>query len=169
MKNDSPIRQEEGQSGQIISARLEALKLVKDWSAGLIVVESTAIAVVGAFLQTVPSGWRLWLVIALLLSLISSIYIGAVAVMGTIPYIAQGLHETPERNIYDYAGGIKRDYLGLANFRLGRLCLLQANLFTLSLILFAIFAVSRERTALEANRVIIEQPVKVEISGSQAR
>ncbi|MDQ3816443.1 MAG: hypothetical protein M3362_01980 [Acidobacteriota bacterium] len=162
---------EEDPVGQLISVRLEALKLIKDWSAGLIVVQSGAIAVVGAFLQTVPSGWRLGLVIILLLSLITSIYIGAVAVIGTIPYIAQTLPEKPECDIYACAGGLEKAYVGkgLTNRNLGQLCLLQARLFTLSLVLFAIFAVSREHPKPEPNHVVVDQPVKVQTSDSAAK
>jgi hypothetical protein len=154
---------------QNITTRLEALKLIKDWSAGLIVVQSTAIAVVGAFLQTVPSGWRLWLVIALLLSLIISIYIGAVAVIGTIPYITQRLPENPDCDIYTHAGGLKTTHKGLATLSLGQLCLWQARLFTISLVLFAIFAVSRERSTPEPSHVILDRPIQVETMDSSAR
>jgi hypothetical protein len=149
-------------STQQISARLEALKLVKEWSAGLIVVQSGAIAVIGAFLQTVPSGWRLGLVIALLALLIFSIFIGAVAVLGTLPYIVQNLPNHPEQDIYDWRGGIEKSLLPFAKLRLGSLCLWQSRLFIMSMILFAIFAVSREHSAPEATHFVIDQPVKVQ-------
>ncbi len=162
---------QEDPTGQHISVRMEALKLIKDWSAGLIVVQSGAIAVVGAFLQTVPSGWRLVLVVILLLSLIASIYIGAVAVIGTIPSIAQTLPEKPDCDIYACVGKLQRSYFGArwANRKLGDLCMLQARLFTLSLILFAIFAVSRERAEPGPNHVVIDTPVRVQTSDGSAK
>src|SRR5947209_5146856 len=119
-------------SNQQLTARLEALKLVKEWSTGLIVVQSGAIAVIGAFLQNVPTGWRLILVIALLASLIASIYIGAVALLGTIPYIAQNIPKHPEQDIYYWEGGLEKTRFSLGNLRLGSMCLWQSRLFTLS-------------------------------------
>jgi hypothetical protein len=125
-----------------IAVRVEALKLVKDWSAGLIVVQSGAIAVIGALLKTVPTGGLLILVILLFTSLIASIYIGAVAVNGTIPYIVQILPTQKNCDIYAQKGGLKSKS-GLTHFTLGKLCLLQARIFIVSLILFAVFAIWR--------------------------
>jgi len=115
-----------------ISARLEALKLVKDWSSGLVVVQSGAVAVIGALLKSVPSGWSFWLVIALLASLILSIWMGAVSVAGTIPYIVQKLPGDPDLDIYAQQGG-------MGGPKLGTQCLCQSGLFILSLILFGVF------------------------------
>jgi hypothetical protein len=95
-----------------ITARLEALKLVKEWSSGLVVVQSGAIAVIGAVFKTVPTGWSLALVIVLLVTLISSIYVGAVAVAGTVPYIVQSLPTNPDGDIYEQTGGMGGPALG---------------------------------------------------------
>lgn len=150
---------------QDIQVRLEALKLIKDWSAGLIVVQSGAIAVVGALLKAVPTGWPLALVIVLLFSLIASIYMGAVSVIGTVPYIAQNLTKDPQCDIYAQSGGIAKGPLG--TLTLGRLCLLQTHLFVVSLLLFGIFAVFRQPTG--PDRVAIEQPIRVLTSDDSTR
>jgi len=118
--------------------RLEALKLVKDWSTGLLFVQSAAIGVVGALCEKhSPHGWLLGLTVALFASLVSSIYLGAVCVVGTLPAIAQRLPENPGCDIYAERGGLRRGFRPT----LGKYCLWQAQLFILSLILFAVFAI----------------------------
>lgn len=126
---------------QLVSVRTDALKLVKEWSAALIVVQSGIIAVVGALIKTPPTGKLLWLIIVLFVTLIGAIYVGAVAVLGTVPYIVQGLPDRPNCDIYSQTGGIKRGRI--ARLPLGRLCLLQARLFVLTLVLFALFVMLR--------------------------
>lgn len=150
---------------QDIQVRLEALKLIKDWSAGLIVVQSGAIAVVGALLKAVPTGLNLALVLALLLLLIASIYMGAVSVIGTVPYIVQNLPKDPQCDIYAQSGGIAKGPLG--TLTLGRLCLLQAHLFVGSLLLFGLFAVFGQPTG--PDRVAIEQPTRVQTAHDSTR
>lgn len=85
-----------------IAARLEALKLVKEWSSGLVVIQTAAIGVVGGLFKSVPIGPALYLLIALLASLTLSVCTGAVSVMGTIPYIVENLPGDPDKDIYDY-------------------------------------------------------------------
>lgn len=128
---------------EAIEAKLEALKLIKDWSTALLVVQSAAIGVVGTLVEKhPPSGSGLWLVIALFASLILSIYIGGVCVNGTIPYIAQNLPNNPTCDIYTERGGL-RSRRGQLRATLGSFCMWQARLFVISLILFAVFVVSR--------------------------
>ena len=125
-----------------IEVRLAALKLIRDWSTGLLVIQSAAIGVVGTFLATPVKGWLLCLVAALFATLITSIYVGAVCVVGTIPYIAQSLVTNPGCNIYEQRGGLAPlDRKQRAT--LGMFCIWQANLFIVSLILFAVFAIYR--------------------------
>ncbi|WP_254956268.1 MULTISPECIES: transposase, partial [unclassified Cyanobium] len=78
-------------SNQHGTNHLEALKLVRDWSSGLILVESAAIGVVGTLLRQSPTGWYGLLTALLLVSLVGSIWVGAVWVVGTIPSIAEKL------------------------------------------------------------------------------
>jgi hypothetical protein len=124
-----------------ITVRVEALKLVKDWNAALIVVQSGLIAVVGGLLKADPPAKLRWLTGALLAMLIASIYIGAVVVSGTVPYVVQMLADRPRCDIYAQTGGIAKGWL--AKTTLGRLCLLQAHLFVASLGLFAWFVLAR--------------------------
>jgi hypothetical protein len=126
-----------------INSRIEALKLIKEWSAGMIVVQSGAIAVVGAMLGTVPTWFALALVIYLLLVLVASIYVGAVAVVGTIPFITQSIPDDPTCDVYSRRGGLKNYRVELAALSLGDQCILQSNLFVLSLIIFSLFVVCR--------------------------
>lgn len=124
-----------------IEIRIEALKLIKEWSSGLLFVQSAAIGVVGTMLTVAPIGWSLAVAIALFAALIFSIYIGAVCVVGTIPYIVQNLSTNPTCDIYSQRGGLKEKWWRIRN--LGEFCLLQAHLFVVSLVLFAVFAIFR--------------------------
>ena len=135
-----------------VEVRLETLKLIKDWSTALLVVQSAAIGVVGSLIEKrPPSGIQFWIVIALFLTLILSIYLGAVCVIGTIPYIAQNLPKRPECNIYEERGGLA-SRRGRPRATLGAFCIWQANLFLLSLILFALFAVWRHDVPNASNQ-----------------
>src|SRR2546423_1956195 len=126
-----------------VEARLEALRLIKDWSVALLVVQSGAIGVVGTLIEKhPPTGILFWIVICLFASLIASIYIGAICVIGTIPYIAQNLPTNPDCDIYKQRGGLA-SRRGRPRATLGAFCIWQANLFLFSLILFAAFAVLR--------------------------
>ena len=130
-----------------VEVKLEALKLIKDWSSGLLVVESAAIGVVGSLLaNTHPSGAILALVVALFISLTFSIYIGAVCAIGMIPAIAQKLTQTvaedPDYDNYKQSGDLPTKWPWLPK-TLGSACFLQSRLFVLSLILFAVFTVFR--------------------------
>jgi len=124
-------------TSSLTSNHLEALKLVKDWSSGLIVVQSAAIGVIGTFLKQPPTGMYGVLTASLLTSLISSIVVGAVWVVGAIPYIAQELpsllQSNPKFSIYAQRGGKKGDRT------LGTMCEIQIFLFVSSLILFSLF------------------------------
>jgi hypothetical protein len=124
-----------------ISVRIDALKLIKDYSAAIVVVQTALIAVIGAMLRLPAPSWLNALAIVLLATLIGSIYVGAVTIAGTVPYIVQTLADNPRCSIYDQAGGIRRGWL--AKRPLGALCLLQAHLFVAGLLLFAWFALSR--------------------------
>ncbi len=85
--------------------QLEDLKLVKEWSTGLIFVQSAAIAVVGGLLQNKPPNIiSLLIAIILFVFLIVSILMGAVSVVGTIPYIVQNLPNDIEEDIYQKKG-----------------------------------------------------------------
>ena len=139
-----------------ITVRIEALKLVKEWSIGLIVVQSGAVAVIGTLLNQPPTGWFLVLVIALFISLIASIWFGAVSVVGTIPFIVQKLPENPKCDIYEHKGGIGK-------FTLGQQCSYQERLFIISLLLFAVTVTLRPSSKSEA--VVLQQPVQVQIIG----
>jgi hypothetical protein len=124
-----------------IGVRIDALKLVKDYSAAIVIVQSGLIAVIGSLLKAPAPAWFTWLTIMLLATLICSIYVGAVTIAGTVPYIVQTLADNPACSIYDQAGGIARGWL--ATRPLGTLCLLQAHLFVAGLLLFAWFALAR--------------------------
>jgi hypothetical protein len=125
-----------------VEARLEALKLVKDWSTALLVVQSGAIAVMGGLIEKrPPSGWLLGVVVAVFCTLILSIYLGAICVIGTIPYIAQHLPGSPTSDIYEGRGGLVRG--GRPSPTLGTYCIWQSRLFLWSLILFALFVIGR--------------------------
>jgi hypothetical protein len=121
----------------LASNHLEALKLVKDWSSGLIIVQSAAIGVIGTFLKQPPAGGYGVLTALLLISLISSIVVGAVWVVGAIPNIAQELpsllQSNPKLSIYKQRGGKKGDRM------LGTNCDIQHSLFVVSLIFFSLF------------------------------
>ena len=132
--------------------KLEALKLIKEWSKGLIVIQSAAIVVVGSLLQNKPPTLiPLLIVIALFFFLIASIYMGAVSIIGTIPYIVQNLPQQhiiqnlpqqPELDIYERKGGLKlKHWLFLEEKNLGKQCMFQANFFSISLVLFAVFMI----------------------------
>src|ERR1044071_7997472 len=120
-----------------ITVRVEALKLVKDWSAALIVIQSGLIAVVGGLLKTPVPENVVWLTGVLLALLIVSIYIGSVMVSGTVPYIVQMLADQPRCDIYAQTGGNAKGRL--AKISLGRVCLFQGPFFVASLVLFAWF------------------------------
>ncbi|MBW4529447.1 MAG: hypothetical protein KME02_02045 [Aphanothece saxicola GSE-SYN-MK-01-06B] len=125
-------------SNQLESNHLEALKLVRDWSSGLIIVESAAIGVIGSLLRQSPTGWYGLLTALLLVSLVGSIWVGAVWVVGTIPSIAEKLptllQVEPQLSIYEQKGGLKGEHPSL-----GTQCRLQIRLFLLSLVLFSLF------------------------------
>lgn len=125
-------------SNQHGTNHLEALKLVRDWSSGLILVESAAIGVVGTLLRQSPTGWYGLLTALLLVSLVGSIWVGAVWVVGTIPSIAEKLpmllQAEPHLSIYEQKGGLKGEHPSL-----GTECRLQIRLFLLSLVLFGLF------------------------------
>ncbi|NJM12948.1 MAG: hypothetical protein HC889_14715, partial [Synechococcaceae cyanobacterium SM1_2_3] len=84
-----------------------------------------------------PSLWVTVYLFILFAALIFSIYIGAVAVAGTVPHIVQKIANQPDCDIYEQAGGIPKGRL--ATQKLGKLCLLQAHLFVGVLALFAIY------------------------------
>jgi hypothetical protein len=121
-----------------VTNHLEALKLVRDWSSGLILVQSAAIGVVGTLLRQPTTGWYGILTALLLVSLVGSIWVGAVWVVGTIPYIAEKLptllQAGSQLSIYDQKGGLKGEHPSL-----GTQCRLQIRLFLMSLILFGLF------------------------------
>ncbi|MFH1303548.1 MAG: hypothetical protein ABIK07_21040, partial [Planctomycetota bacterium] len=139
-----------------VLVRIEALKLVREWSTGLIVIQSSAIAIVGALLNETPAGWYLFLVAALLVSLVISIWFGAVSVVGTIPYITQNLPENPASDIYSQRGGIGK-------LTLGQQCMLQGYLFVFSLALFSLTLVMRPHS--EPKPTMLKQPVDIRIMG----
>lgn len=119
-----------------VEVRMEALKLVKEFSVALIVLQTAAIGVAGSLLEKhPPAGWSLGLTAAMFAAFLVSIYIGAVCVIGTIPAIAQKLPASPGRDIYSMTGGLG----GESRWTLGRFCLWQAHLFMLSLVLFILF------------------------------
>jgi len=125
------------------STHMEALKLVREWSSGLVLVQSGALAVMGALLKQRPEGWHLLITILLIITLVFSIWVGAVWVSGTIPSIAQRLPHllanNPGLDIYSESGGLLRRRLFYSNSRLGDECQLQSVSFMLSLLLFALF------------------------------
>lgn len=128
---------------EIVEVRMEALKLVKDWSTALLVVQSAAIGVVGSLIEKhPPDGWPLAIVVVMFFTLILSIYLGAVCVIGTIPYIAQNLPDKGKCDIYEERGGLK-DRKGRQNPKLGTFCIWQSRLFLASLVLFALFTILR--------------------------
>jgi hypothetical protein len=121
---------------------LEALKLVKDFSNGLVVVQSAALGVIGSLLKQPPSGWHLILTFLLLLSIIYSIWVGAVWISGTIPYIVQNLPSKLDFKLsMDEVFDIYKEKGGVGGLDLGAQCQLQSKLFILSLGLFALFVV----------------------------
>lgn len=64
--SDSAERSSSATVEQQIRTRLEALKLVSDWSKGAILIQTAGLGAVGALLRELPSsGWMLALVIAL--------------------------------------------------------------------------------------------------------
>jgi hypothetical protein len=124
---------------------LEALKLIKDWSSGLVVVQSAAIGVIGSLLKQPPSGLFLLLTACLLFSLIFSIWVGAVWVNGTIPYIVQQLpallSRDPDLDIYQQTGGETDRKGNTRGLKLGEQCSLQSRFFVFSLVLLAVFII----------------------------
>ncbi len=67
---------------------------------------------------------------------------GAVSVVGTIPYIVQNLPNDPQEDIYKKKGGLKyKKFLFIKEKNLGDQCTLQANLFIISLIFLVIFMI----------------------------
>lgn len=125
---------------------LEALKLVKEWSQGLVLVQSAAIGVIGALLKQPPSGVHLLLTILLLACLVFSIWVGAVWVSGTVPSIAQRLPallaQNPDLDIYRQKGGLTGAGKKVLGQTLGDQCMLQSNSFIVSLVLFSLFILS---------------------------
>ena len=126
-----------------INVRLEALKHIRDYSASLVVIQSGFIAVIGLLLKTSSPSGTFYLGI-LFAVLIVSIYIGAVAVVGTVPHIVQKIANQPDCDIYEQTGGIPKGWL--ATQKLGKLCLLQAHLFVGVLALFAVFVLFYSHT-----------------------
>jgi hypothetical protein len=122
---------------------LEALRLVKEWSQGLVVVQSAAIGVIGALLKQPPTGLQLLVTILLLLSLVFSIWVGAVGVSGTVPFIAQRLPmlltQDPHLDIYAQKGGLTGAGKKALGSSLGDQCVMQSRSFMLSLMLFSLF------------------------------
>ncbi|NJM13301.1 MAG: hypothetical protein HC889_16780, partial [Synechococcaceae cyanobacterium SM1_2_3] len=107
-----------------INVRLEALKQIRDYGSSLVVIQSGLIAVIGLFLRTSsPSLWVTVYLFILFAALIFSIYIGAVAVAGTVPHIVQKIANQPDCDIYEQTGGIPKGWP--AKEPLGKLCLLQ--------------------------------------------
>jgi hypothetical protein len=125
---------------------LEALKLVKEWSQGLVLVQSAAIGVIGALLKQPPSGWHLLVTLLLLACLVFSIWVGAVGVSGTVPSIAQRLPtllaRDPHLDIYAQKGGLTGAANKVLGKSLGDQCIQQSNSFILSLVLFSLFILS---------------------------
>lgn len=119
-----------------INVRLEALKQIRDYGASLVVIQSGFIAVIGLLLKTSSASGSIYLGI-LFAVLIVSVYVGAVAVAGTVPHIVQNIANQPDCDIYEQTGGIPKGWL--ATKPLGKLCLLQAHLFVGVLALFAVF------------------------------
>ncbi len=121
-----------------INVRLEALKHIRDYSASLVAIQSGFIGAIGLLLKSSsPSLSGTCYLIVLFAALIFSIYVGAVAVVGTVPCIVQKIANQPDCDIYEQAGGIPKGRL--ATQKLGKLCLLQAHLFVGVLVLFAIY------------------------------
>ena len=127
-----------------INVRLEALKQITDYGSSLVVIQSGFIAVIGVLLKTSSTSGSIYLGI-LFAVLIVSIYVGAVAVAGTVPHIVQKIADYPHCDIYEQTGGIPKGWL--ATQTLGELCLLQAYLFVGVLALFAIFVLFCSHTA----------------------
>ena len=122
-----------------MQSRLEALKLVKEWSNALVIVQSGAIAVIGALLPRLGSNTPILIVVAFLfITMISGIVVGVNFVMGTIPYIVQNVSSKKNWDIYEQCGGIRSDKFKFSKENLGKYCLWQSNFFIASLILFAV-------------------------------
>lgn len=127
-----------------INVRLEALKQVRDYGASLVAIQSGFVAVIGLLLKTSSNSGSIYLGV-LFAVLIVSIYVGAVVVAGTVPHIVQKIADNPGCDIYEQTGGIPKGKL--AEKSLGKLCLLQAHLFTGVLVLFAGFVLFYRNTA----------------------
>jgi hypothetical protein len=129
------------------SSHSEALRLVQGWSQGLVLVQSAALGVIGALLQEPPRGLSLLVTLLLLASLLFSIGVGTVWVSGTVPSIAQRLPlllaQDPQLDIYAQKGALTGPGRRALGPTLGDQCLLQANSFLLSLLLFCLLLLLR--------------------------
>ncbi len=107
------------------------------------VVQSAAIGVIGALLKSAPSPLQLGVTILLPDSLAFSIRVWAVWVSGTVSGIAQRLPallaQNPHVDILAERGGLTGRRHRLLGPTRGDHCMLQANSFMVSLLLFSFF------------------------------
>ncbi len=116
---------------------LEALKLLKDWSSGLVLVQGGIMSVIGALLKgTEQKAARVTALLSFVASVLS--IVAAANVLGSLPTIAENLGRTAGQSIYDQPANM------LLTVRTN--CTLEATFFIIGLIFFIAFAWLRRET-----------------------
>jgi hypothetical protein len=110
---------------------LEALSFLKDWSSGLVIVESGIISVTGAMLKGTRRGPARSAALVSFLAFIISI-VAAANVLGSLPGIAEDLGGHVGQSIYDQPANLL--------FTLRTNCTVEAVLFLAGLASFMVFA-----------------------------
>jgi hypothetical protein len=129
--------------------RVEALKQIREWSSGLISIQTAGVAAIGLWLQREAGDWSFWWSVLALFTLLASILIGAVFLGSTIPYAIAHVpyRRRDESDIFHYIGG-------RGKYSIGTWVKLQSILFFVSLVAFvfsAATAVKKESVPIMVN------------------
>jgi len=121
--------------------RIEGLKLLKDWSTGLVTIEGIAIGFIGTLLKSAPAANASWVAITSIVFFVLSI-ISASIILGVLPWLA--LPNTPDET----ARKIDKNRVYEAptivfGSTVGFWCGCEGWLFVLGIIFFAIFVVNQ--------------------------
>ncbi|MEL6168718.1 MAG: hypothetical protein AAFR35_08495 [Pseudomonadota bacterium] len=121
-----------------IELTLEAIRLLRDWSQSLIVLETALIAFVGTLIKTTPERLAFYTALATLFCLLGSILAG-VNVIASLPSAVGAAPETTPRGLYDLPANLRGTIRTSAAA--------QGTLFVAGLVFLAFFVVLRRSAA----------------------
>ena len=143
-------------SDRLMKCRMEALKLIQEWSKGLIGIQTGAVAAVGFWLQREAGDFSHVAAVIALGFLIVSLFCSTCFLWTTIPTAIAQLPRKSDSahddNVYNYTGG--------GTWPISRMMDWQAGLFMCSVVCFtiaAVFATHEKQPTVIDGRLEVQQ------------